>query len=155
MKNLSLFIVVFIFNINVFSQEKDISEENNDLERANHLQENNYDVPFQIIQEVPVFPDCENQKDKKKCYEIEIKKHIDANFNYPLVAKEKGTQGKVYLSYSIEKNGKFIINAVRAPSPDLDFATRKIFDNFPILKPAKQRGKEVRMTHSLVITYKL
>ena len=34
-------------------------------------------------EEAPIFPGCENRKNKRKCFEKKLQQHIEANFRYP------------------------------------------------------------------------
>ncbi|WP_338039043.1 hypothetical protein [Maribacter litopenaei] len=40
-------------------------------------------VNWITIEEVPVFPGCENAKDKRECFNEMMQKHIKKNFRYP------------------------------------------------------------------------
>jgi len=103
------------------------------------VEEPEVDVPFAIIEDVPLFPGCESvAKDKRKdCFQEKIQAHIKKNFTYPDAAVDAGHQGKVFVSFVIEKDG------------------RRIMTKLPKMTPGKQRGKPVRMTMSIPITFKL
>ena len=113
------------------------------------------DVPFTIIESVPMFPGCENAADKKACFQEKIQQHIRKNFKYPEAAQDAGIQGKVFVSFVIEKNGSISIANMRGPSPILEKEAKRIMEKMPTLSPGKQRGKPVRMTMSIPITFKL
>ena len=115
------------------------------------------DVPFAIIEDVPVFPGCENvAKDKRRdCFQEKIQNHIRKNFSYPEEAIERGVQGKVFVSFVIEKSGEISIANMRAPDKLLEKEAARIMNKLPKMTPGKQRGKPVRMTMSIPITFKL
>lgn len=115
------------------------------------------DVPFAIIEDVPLFPGCESvAKDKRKdCFQEKIQAHIKKNFTYPDAAIDAGHQGKVFVSFIIEKDGSVSIANMRAPYPTLEKEARRIMTKLPKMTPGKQRGKPVRMTMSIPITFKL
>jgi protein TonB len=115
------------------------------------------DVPFAIIEDVPVFPGCENvAKDKRKeCLQEQIQKHIRKNFNYPEAAMDAGIQGKVFVSFVIGKDGNVTIANLRGPDKSLEKEAERIMSKLPKMTPGKQRGKPVRMTMSIPITFKL
>jgi protein TonB len=119
--------------------------------------EEDIDVPFAIIEDVPLFPGCESvAKDKRKdCFQEKIQAHIKKNFNYPETAIDAGHQGKVFVSFIIEKDGSVSIANMRAPYPTLEKEARRIMSKLPKMTPGKQRGKPVRMTMSIPITFKL
>jgi protein TonB len=118
-------------------------------------EEEEVDVPFTIIESVPMFPGCENAADKRACFQEKIQQHIVKNFRYPEAAQDAGIQGKVFVSFVIEKNGSISIANMRGPSPILEKEARRIMEKMPALTPGKQRGKPVRMTMSIPITFKL
>lgn len=115
------------------------------------------DVPFAIIEDVPVFPGCEKvAKDKRKdCLQEQIQKHIRKNFNYPEAAMDAGIQGRVIVSFIIGKDGKVTIANLRGPDKSLEKEAERIMAKLPNMTPGKQRGKPVRMTMSIPITFKL
>jgi TonB family protein len=117
--------------------------------------EEEVDVPFQVIENPPVFPGCENTIDKRECFQRNIQQHIVRNFRYPDAALEAAIQGKVFVSFVVEKDGTINVVSLRSPSPILDQEAKRIMELLPILKPGIQRGKPVRMTMSIPITFKL
>jgi len=121
------------------------------------VEEPEVDVPFAIIEDVPLFPGCENvPKDKRKeCFQDKIQAHIKKNFSYPDAAIDAGHQGKVFVSFVIEKDGSVSIANMRAPYPSLEKEAKRIMTKLPKMIPGKQRGKPVRMTMSIPITFKL
>ena len=63
---------------------------------AIEIEEDDIDVPFAVIEDVPVFPGCEKVKKEqlRACFQEQINKHIKRHFRYPEVAQEMGIQGK-------------------------------------------------------------
>jgi protein TonB len=57
------------------------------------------DVPFAIIEDVPLFPGCERVKksERRKCFQEKMDKHVLKNFRCPEIAQEMGIQGRVYV----------------------------------------------------------
>ena len=53
-------------------------------------------VDWITIEEVPVFPGCENEKDKRACFQEMMNKHIGKVIRYPEIAREMGIQGRVH-----------------------------------------------------------
>ena len=75
------------------------------------------EVPFAVIEQVPLFPGCENEPKSKQfdCFQEQMQKHIKKNFSYPERAMEDGTQGKVNVEYLIGTDGKVTVLRVRGP----------------------------------------
>jgi outer membrane biosynthesis protein TonB len=59
------------------------------------------------------------------------------------------------VSFVVEKDGTINVVSLRSPSPFLDQEAKRIMELIPVLKPGIQRGKPVRMTMSIPITFKL
>ncbi|MDP2162568.1 MAG: energy transducer TonB, partial [Flavobacterium sp.] len=115
------------------------------------------DVPFAIIEDVPIFPGCENvPKDKRReCFNEKINQHIKKNFQYPESAMDAGQSGRVFVNFIIEKDGSITIANLRGPYPVLEKEAARIINKIPKLTPGKQRGKAVRVPFSIPITFKL
>ena len=47
-------------------------------------------VPFAVIEDIPVFPGCEQGSDKEKraCFQQKVQEHVKKNFRYPDIAVE-------------------------------------------------------------------
>ena len=71
------------------------------------------EISFMVIQDVPVFPGCEDQKDKRACFQKMMNKHITKNFRYPEAAQTMGIQGRVNIMFVIRKDGS--ISAIKLP----------------------------------------
>ncbi len=81
---------------------------------------------------------------------------IHKNLKYPELAKEKGIQGRVFVSFIIEKDGSISnVKILRGIGGGCDEATVEMIKNMPKWKPAKQRGKEVRCQFNLPIKFEL
>ena len=48
------------------------------------------DVPFAVIEDVPIFPGCESvaKSQRRACFQEQMNKHIRKNFRYPDIAQE-------------------------------------------------------------------
>ncbi|RAR50252.1 energy transducer TonB [Flavobacterium lacus] len=119
--------------------------------------ENQENVSFQIIEDVPIFPGCEeiSMKERKRCFQEKIQEHIKINFRYPRAAIKDKIQGKVFISFIIEKDGNVNISNIRGPHPILENEAKRIFSLLPKMIPGYQKGKPVRMTMSIPLTFKL
>lgn len=115
------------------------------------------DVPFAVIEDVPIFPGCEKVKKSKRrdCFQEQMNKHIRKNFRYPEIAQEMGIQGRVYVNFVIGKDGNISNIRMRGPDKNLENETNRIISKLPKMTPGKQRGKAVRVPFSIPITFKL
>ncbi|ASV29485.1 energy transducer TonB [Maribacter cobaltidurans] len=113
------------------------------------------DVPFAVIEDVPVFPGCENESDKRACFNSMIQKHISKNFRYPEIAQEMGIQGRVSVMFVIQKDGSIGNIRMRGPDKNLEKEAARIIEKLPKMTPGKQRGRAVRVPFSIPINFKL
>jgi protein TonB len=115
------------------------------------------DVPFAIIEDVPLFPGCENVKksERRKCFQDKIQRHIAKNFRYPEIAQEMGIQGRVYVQFIISKDGSITGIQTRGLDKNLEKEANRIISKLPKMIPRKQRGRAVRVPFSIPINFRL
>lgn len=81
---------------------------------------------------------------------------IGRNLRYPTFEAESGIQGRVVLSFVIEKDGSVTdITEMRSPSEGLTKEAMRMLNSMPKWKPGKQRGKPVRVKYVLPVTFRL
>lgn len=115
------------------------------------------DVPFAVIEDVPIFPGCESvaKSQRRACFQDKINQHIRRNFRYPEIAQEMGIQGRVYVNFIIAKDGKITNIRMRGPDKNLENEAQRIISRLPQMTPGKQRGRAVRVPFSIPITFRL
>ena len=115
------------------------------------------DVPFAVIEDVPIFPGCEKVKksERRNCFQQQMNKHIRKNFRYPEIAQEMGIQGRVYVNFIISKDGSIANIRMRGPDKNLEKEAQRIISKLPNMTPGKQRGRAVRVPFSIPITFRL
>ncbi len=115
------------------------------------------DVPFAVIEDVPIFPGCEKVKksERRDCFQEQMNKHIRKNFRYPEIAQEMGIQGRVYVNFIIAKDGQITNIRMRGPDKNLEKEAERIVSKLPQMTPGKQRGRPVRVPFSIPITFRL
>ena len=113
------------------------------------------DVPFAVIEDVPIFPGCEKvaKSKRRECFQDQINKHIRKNFRYPEIAQEMGIQGRVYVNFIISKDGSISNIRMRGPDKNLEKEAARIIGKLPSMTPGKQRGRPVRVPFSIPITF--
>ncbi|QEC77133.1 M56 family metallopeptidase [Mucilaginibacter ginsenosidivorax] len=83
-------------------------------------------------------------------------KFLGANIRYPKDAREKGIQGRVIITFVVEKDGSLSGNKiVRSVSPDIDAEALRVLAMSPNWSPGTQKGKAVRVQYSVPISFKL
>ena len=120
-------------------------------------EEEDVDVPFAVIEDVPIFPGCEGvaKSERRNCFQEKMNKHIVRNFRYPEIAQEMGIQGRVYVNFIISKDGSITNIRMRGPDKNLEKEAERIISKLPKMTPGKQRGRAVRVPFSIPIIFRL
>ncbi len=114
------------------------------------------DVPFSIIEDVPVFPGCTGSNQQKKdCLNKKMRKHVQRHFDAELANELGLPSGKkrIFVQFKIDKDGSITSIQARAPHPRLKKEAERIVKKLPKMKPGRQRGKAVRVGYTLPITF--
>ncbi len=141
------------------STETDESEEIVEVEdvEVDEVDED-IEVPFSVIENVPIFPGCEkgNNDTKRKCMSAKITKFVQKKFNTDL-AGDLGLTGRqrINVIFKIDKKGNVVNVRARAPHPRLEKEAARVINLLPKMKPGKQRGKAVIVPYSLPIIFQV
>ena len=101
---------------------------------------------FVIVEDMPEFPGGE----------LALRKYIADHVKYPVIAAENGIQGKVYVTFVVDKDGSITNARVARPvDPALDQEALRVVNSLPKWKPGKQRGKPVRVSYTVPINFQL
>ena len=127
------------------------------IEEVEVLDDFDVDVPFAIIEDVPIFPGCESvsKSERRACFQDKMNTHIRRNFRYPEIAQEMGIQGRVYVNFIIDRDGSITNIRMRGPDKNLELEAQRIIARLPKMTPGKQRGRAVRVPFSIPITFRL
>lgn len=117
------------------------------------------DVPFASIQDVPIFPGCEKEKDneaRRACMVKKIDNFVNKKFDTGL-GSELGLTGinRVYVRFKIDKTGKVVDVQARSSHPRLTREGERVVGLLPDMQPGKQRGRAVGIIYTLPITFKV
>ena len=120
--------------------------------------EEDIDVPFSVIENVPIFPGCEsgNNQAKRDCMSKKISQFVNKKFNTEL-ASDLGLSGRqrINVIFKIDKTGSITGIRARAPHPGLEKEAARVIGLLPKMKPGKQRGKPVNVPYSLPIIFQV
>ena len=138
------------------NQEEEIMEID-EIEEA--IEEEIADVPFAVIENVPVYPGCEKKRsnaEKKKCMSEKVQKFVQKKFNTEL-AGDLGLEGRqrIAVQFKIDKNGDVVNVRARAPHPKLEQEAVKVVKALPKMVPGRQRGTAVGVLYSLPILFQV
>ena len=150
MKKLILGFACLLLSVSIKAQETDAME-------PTLIDESSTEVPFFMIDEVPVFPECEgiDADGMRDCFQNQMQQHISKHFRYPEEAQKKKIEGRVSIMIMINEEG--IIDDIRTKGPDpiLEQEARRIFELLPTLKPGIHHGDAVSVPYSIPITFRL
>ncbi|WP_299666859.1 energy transducer TonB [uncultured Polaribacter sp.] len=116
------------------------------------------DVPFILIEDVPVFPGCKgNNKELKACFTKKITAYFASRFDVDLATELGLSEGKkrIFVVFKIDKTGIVTNIKARAPHPRLEKEVVEIISSLPKMQPGKQRGIPVTVSYSLPITFEV
>lgn len=107
------------------------------------------DVFFEVVEDMPEFPGGNNEA---------LVKFISDNLKYPTKCIEEGIEGRVIMSFIVEKDGSVgDIKEMKEGEahPLLVEAASRVIAIMPKWKPGKQRGQEVRVHFVMPINFKI
>lgn len=115
--------------------------------------------PFILIEDVPIFPGCENlsnNEERKDCMSEKITKFINKEFNTE-IGNQLGLTGinRINVMFKIDTNGDIVDVLTRAPHPKLEQEAQRVIKALPKMMPGKQRGNPVNVQYSLPIVFKV
>ncbi|MCY1634039.1 M56 family metallopeptidase [Marinifilum sp. D737] len=101
---------------------------------------------YNMVDDMPKFPGGH----------LEIQKFLARNTVYPKEAQEKGEQGRVYVSFLVDKEGMISDpKIVRGVASSLDKEAIRVVNSMPQWEPGKKDGKPVNVIYTVPINFKL
>ena len=83
-------------------------------------------------------------------------RYLNDNIKYPAVAQENGIQGRVTVSFVVERDGSITdVKVERGVDPSLDREATRVVKSMPHWIPGKQNGNVVRSRFRLPVTFRL
>ncbi|MBR6699223.1 MAG: energy transducer TonB [Bacteroidaceae bacterium] len=83
-------------------------------------------------------------------------KWIQENLRYPTICQEQGVQGRVMVSFVVNRDGSIVdIRVLRSPDEHLSEEATRVVKKMPKWKPAKQGNRTVRSRFHLPIMFRL
>jgi len=131
----------------------------NDIITVEEEEEVVEDVPFIVIEEVPIFPGCTgSNKELRACFSNQISKFILNKFNAELasdIGLKPGSIQRIFVVFKIDKNGDITDINARAPHKKLKEEAIRVIKLLPKMIPGKQRHKPVSVSYGLPIVFKV
>lgn len=101
---------------------------------------------FDVVEQMPSFPGGNGA----------LLEYLASHVKYPVVAQENGVQGRVIVSFVVEKDGSITdVRVVRSVDPSLDREAARVVSSMPRWTPGKQNGSAVRVKYNVPVMFKL
>ena len=85
-----------------------------------------------------------------------FRKWVQDNVRFPQIALENGIQGRVTLSFVIEKDGRLTnIQVLQTPDRSLSEEAIRVLNKSPKWSPGKQRNQTVRVKYTLPVDFRV
>ncbi len=101
---------------------------------------------FEVVEQMPSFPGGQSA----------LMEYLSKNVKYPVVAQENGVQGRVVVSFVVERDGSITdVTVVRSVDPSLDKEAARVISSMPHWIPGKQNGQAVRVKYNVPVSFRL
>ena len=101
---------------------------------------------FDVVEQMPSFPGGMQA----------LMEYLGNNVKYPVVAQENGVQGRVVVSFVVERDGSITdVKVVRSVDPSLDKEAVRVVKSMPRWIPGKQNGQAVRVKYNVPVAFRL
>lgn len=105
------------------------------------------DQPFLIAETMPSFQGGDLNT---------FRKWVQNTVRFPQIALENGVQGRVVLSFVIEKDGRLTnIQTLQSPDRSLSEEATRVLEKSPKWTPGKQRNQVVRVKYTLPVDFRV
>jgi TonB family protein len=119
--------------------------------------------PFQIAEDMPLFPGCEDAGgplEKEACTKRKMTEFIQQNLKYPDQAIKNNTQGIVRVTFIVEKDGiisdiRLLNNIGDGTDVAADNAIKAMNNMTRKIAAGKQKGRPVRVRYTIPINFAL
>lgn len=101
---------------------------------------------FDVVEQMPQFPGGD----------AALFEYLSTHIKYPTIAEENGVQGRVIVTFVVERDGSITdVKVVKAVDPSLDKEASRVVAGMPKWIPGKQNGSAVRVKYTVPVTFRL
>ena len=101
---------------------------------------------YDVVEQMPSFPGGISG----------LRTYLNQNIRYPAEAQENCVQGRVVVSFVVEKDGHISdVTVLRSVDPSLDKEAIRVIRNMPRWSPGKQGGEPVRVRYNVPVSFRL
>ena len=141
------------------STETDESEaiEIEDIEELEEVEEVVEDVPFSIVENLPIFNGCDEnltKENQKKCLINKLQEHVKSNLNTSLTNNLAMTSStRLFAEFTIDRRGKVVNIIVKGNYIILANEVVRVLQMLPDFIAGSQRGRPVNVPYILPVTF--
>ena len=101
---------------------------------------------FMVVEDQPEFPGGT----------AALLEYLRKNIKYPAICRENNIQGRVIVSFVVNKDGGIVDpEVIKGFNPSLDKEALRVISTMPKWKPGYQRGKPVRVKYTVPVNFRL
>lgn len=101
---------------------------------------------FDVVEQMPQFPGGPQA----------LFEYLSTHIKYPVVAEENGVQGRVIVTFVVERDGSITdVKVAKSVDPSLDKEAQRVVKSMPNWIPGKQNGAAVRVKYTVPVTFRL
>lgn len=101
---------------------------------------------YDVVEQMPSFPGGISG----------LRTYLNQNIRYPAEAQEICVQGRVVVSFVVEKDGHISdVTVLRSVDPSLDKEAVRVIRNMPRWTPGKQGGEPVKVRYNVPVSFRL
>lgn len=104
---------------------------------------------FMVVEEMPEFPGGTEA----------LQEYLRSNLQYPERCKENKIQGRVLISFVVNKDGSIgesgVVKSAGPEGVELDVEASRVISSMPAWTPGKQKGEAVRVRFTVPVNFRL
>jgi protein TonB len=101
---------------------------------------------FDIVEQMPEYPGGQ----------AALIEYLSKNIKYPADAEKKKVEGKVFVTFVVDSDGKITdVSLLRKVFPSLDAEAMRVISAMPNWIPGRQKGQAVRVKYTVPIMFRL
>lgn len=101
---------------------------------------------FDVVEQMPQFPGGD----------AALFEYLSTHIKYPTIAEENGVQGRVIVTFVVERDGSITdVKVGKSVDPSLDKEASRVVAGMPKWIPGKQNGSAVRVKYTVPVTFRL
>ncbi|HLV70326.1 MAG TPA: hypothetical protein VKY34_06425 [Xanthomarina sp.] len=106
-----------------------------------------------LYEKPPVFSECDSVEVEllQKCFDNQVFAHVFNHFKVPQEVMEANYNGDVVVLFEVDKEGQFRVIYVDANYQELKDEAKRVFGEFPIIKPGTYNGKPTYKQYSIAV----